>query len=234
YQQSSAATPQQLDSDSTNRWVGRGPRFRLHSEAIRDNALAVSGLLSPNIFGPSIKPYQPTGVWKELAGGAGERPYVQDTDDKLYRRSLYIYRKRTVPHPTMSTFDAGSRETCQVTRQRTNTPLQALALLNDETYVEAARALAITCIQTESESDKQIQLAFYKATSRPPQPQELTILSRALARYQKQFTESPESAKQFLAFGQMQVPAEMDAATAAALTVVCSTILNLDETITKE
>ena len=114
----------------------------LPAELVRDNALAVSGLLAVKIGGRSVKPYQPPGLWEELAGGAGEAPYVQDKAPMLYRRSLYVYRKRTVPHPAMATFDAPSGEVCQVKRPRTNTPLQALELLNDLTYVEAARHLA--------------------------------------------------------------------------------------------
>src|SRR5205085_11756734 len=110
-------------------------RFRLPAEVVRDNALAVSGLLAEKVGGPSVKPYQPAGLWEELAGGAGEGPYVQDHGPNLYRRSLYIYRKRTVPHPVMATFDAPSREICTVRRSRTDTPLQALELLNDVTYV---------------------------------------------------------------------------------------------------
>ena len=131
----------QREIDPKNELLSRGPRLRLRAELIRDNALAISGLLNNEIGGPSAMPYQPEGLWEELAGGADE-DYVQDKDDKLYRRSLYVYRKRTVPHPLLSTFDAPSWEVCQVKRETTNTPLQSLALLNDTTYVEAARKLA--------------------------------------------------------------------------------------------
>ena len=141
YRQSSKATPALIQHDPENRLLARGPRFRLPAEEVRDNALAVSGLLVEKLGGPSIKPYQPARLWEELAGGAGEGPYVQEKGPNLYRRSLYIYRKRTVPFPGMSTFDAPNREVCQVKRARTNTPLQALELLNDVTYVEAARHL---------------------------------------------------------------------------------------------
>ena len=234
YRQSSRTSPERQNQDPTNRWLGRGSRFRLSAEAIRDNALAISGLLNRNIGGPSMKPYQPEGVWKELAGGAGEKPYVQDTDANLYRRSLYIYRKRTVPHPTMYTFDAGSREICQVARQRTNTPLQALALLNDETYVEAARMLAIDCMQKSQESSEQILLAFQKATLRTPSEAERKILQAAFDRYQKFFTDNQANADEFLSVGEAAVPEGVNRARLAAMTAVCSTILNLDETITRE
>ncbi len=142
YRQASKAEPALLQRDPDNRLLARGPRFRLPAEVVRDNALAVSGLLVEKVGGPSVKPYQPPGLWEQLAGGAGEGPYVQDKAPGLYRRSLYVYRKRTVPHPALTTFDAPSREVCQVKRPRTNTPLQALELLNDVTYVEAARRLA--------------------------------------------------------------------------------------------
>ncbi|MDR3632688.1 MAG: DUF1553 domain-containing protein, partial [Isosphaeraceae bacterium] len=143
YRQSSRSAAALVQRDPENRLLARGPRFRLPAETVRDNALAIAGLLVTKVGGPSIKPYQPAGLWEELAGGAGEAPYVQDKGANLYRRSLYIYRKRTVPHPSMTTFDAPSREICQVKRPRTNTPLQALELLNDVTYVEAARQLAV-------------------------------------------------------------------------------------------
>ena len=135
---------------------------------MRDNALAIAGLLVKRIGGPSVKPYQPAGLWEELAGGAGEAPYVQDKGPQLYRRSLYVYRKRTVPHPVMATFDAPSREVCQVKRPRTNTPLQALELLNDVTYVEAARQLAQLAIEEGGrlDSERRIMYAFRRALAR--------------------------------------------------------------------
>ena len=234
YCQSSTMTAESIKADPKNRWLARGPRFRLSSEAIRDNALAVSGLLTTTVGGPSMKPYQPEGLWKELAGGAGEKPYVQATDASLYRRSLYIYRKRTVPHPAMSTFDSGSREICQVARQRTNTPLQALALLNDVTYVEAARAMATKAMIERDTAESRIQFAFHQALSRKPIDQELTILLKAYRRYQKRFAAAGGAADKLIEFGELTTPNSIDHVDLAALTIVCSTILNLDETITKE
>jgi hypothetical protein len=234
YCQSSTMTAESIKADPKNRWLARGPRFRLSSEAIRDNALAVSGLLTTTVGGPSMKPYQPEGLWKELAGGAGEKPYVQATDASLYRRSLYIYRKRTVPHPAMSTFDSGSREICQVARQRTNTPLQALALLNDVTYVEAARAMATKAMIERDTAESRIQFAFHQALSRKPIDQELTILLKAYRRYQKSFAAAGGAADKLIEFGELTTPNSIDHVDLAALTIVCSTILNLDETITKE
>ena len=133
---------------------------------VRDNALAIAGLLTHRLGGPSVKPYQPAGLWEELAGGAGEGPYIQDKGPNLYRRSLYVYRKRTVPHPALATFDAPSRETCQVKRPRTNTPLQALELLNDVAYVEAAPrpGPARDRARAAARADERIAYAFRRAT----------------------------------------------------------------------
>jgi len=171
YRQASKAPASTIERDPENRLLARGPRFCLAAELVRDNALAIAGLLSSKVGGPSIKPYQPDGLWEELAGGAGEAPYVQDKGDKLYRRSLYVYRKRTVPHPAMATFDAPSREICQVKRARTNTPLQALELLNDTTYVEAASHLAQLMIAEGGRSPQErVRYAFRRATSRSPSP----------------------------------------------------------------
>ena len=233
YMQSSDFDPSAADEDPNNVLFGRGPRFRLSSEEIRDNALAISGLLSPNIGGPSIKPYQPDGIWDELAGGAGEGKYIQDKGEKLYRRSLYIYRKRTVPHPTMVTFDAPSREICQVARQRTNTPLQALALLNDTTYVEASRHLATLAINATDSKIEQIEFAFRRATGRRPHAREVEILNRAYERYFDYFETDQDSAKQLVSLGESDPPTDIGVVSLAALTNVASTILNLDETITK-
>ena len=244
YCQSSHAGGAAYAADPANEWLARGPRGRLTAEQIRDNALALAGLLNRQVGGPSIKPYQPDGLWEELAGGAGEGPYVQDVDENLYRRSLYIYRKRTVPHPTMTTFDAGSREICQVSRPRTNTPLQALALLNDPTYVEAARKLTERAIQQaadgrETESiaalaDPAMRWAFEAATARRPDAAESRVLASAYARYLKNFAADPGSAKQLLTVGLANVDEKFQNAEFAALTAVCSLILNLDETISKE
>ena len=172
--------------------LARGPRHRLSAEAIRDNALAVCGLLSLKIGGPSVKPYQPAGLWEELAGGAGQGPYQQDTGENLHRRSLYTYRKRTVPHPTTSTFDAPTWESCTAKRSRTNTPLQALALLNDETYVEAARGLAQRMMhEGGSEVDARLRYGFRLATGRQPEPKEIERLTAAYDRYHETFRQDP-------------------------------------------
>src|SRR6185312_5920985 len=168
YQQRSEAPAEMYQRDPDNRLLARGPRYRLQSEALRDNALAVSGLLVDKIGGPSVMPYQPAGLWEEMAGGAHD-DYSQGHGDDLYRRSLYTYRKRTVPHPSMATFDAPSWEICQVKRARTNTPLQALALLNDVTYMEAARKFAERMLTEGGKTpDARLAFAFRLATSRAP------------------------------------------------------------------
>jgi hypothetical protein len=235
YRQSSRETPELLQKDPDNRLLARGPRFRLPAELVRDNALAIAGLLTDKVGGPSIKPYQPAGLWEELAGGAGEGPYVQDKGPNLYRRSLYVYRKRTVPHPEMATFDAGSREICQVKRARTNTPLQALELMNDVTYVEAARHLAQLMLSEGGQTaTERINFAFRRAVARPPTSSELQVLERGLERYRKNFLADPESAKQLIRLGDSPVDSKIDPVELAAYMATAEVILNLDETITKE
>ena len=235
YRQESSAVADLIAKDPENRLLARGPRFRLSAEVIRDNALAASGLLTTKIGGESIRPYQPEGLWDELAGGAGEGPYVQSHGDDLYRRSLYIYRKRTVPHPTTNTFDAPSFEICQVARARTNTPLQALALLNDVTYVEAARKLAERMLVEGGNDDAaRLNHGFRLVAGRAATPKELDILQRGCERKRALFAEDPNAAEQFLSHGESKIAAATPAAELAAYTAVASVLLNLDETITKE
>ncbi len=235
YRQSSKATAALVHRDPENRLLARGPRYRLPAEVVRDNALAIAGLLVAKVGGPSIKPYQPAGLWEELAGGAGEGPYVQDKGPALYRRSLYIYRKRTVPHPAMANFDAPSREICQVKRARTNTPLQALELLNDVTYVEAARHLAERMLtEGGNTAESRITYAFRRATGRAPSALELKVAIRGLDRYRDVFGRDRDAAARLLKNGESPVAPSLDAAELAAYTTAAGVILNLDETITLE
>ncbi len=235
YRQSSVATAAQVQRDPENRLLARGPRFRLPAEVVRDNALAVSGLLVEKVGGPSIKPYQPAKLWEELAGGAGEGAYVQEKGANLYRRSLYIYRKRTVPHPAMTTFDAPSREVCQVKRPRTNTPLQALELLNDVTYVEAARHLGERMLtEGGAKPEDRITFAFRRATGRKPSEAELRVLLRGLERYRQTYSADKDAAQKLLHHGDSVPDAKLDPAELAAYMATAGVILNLDETITKE
>jgi hypothetical protein len=201
---------------------------------VRDNALAVSGLLSEKIGGPSVMPYQPAGLWEELAGGAFE-VYTQGHGEDLYRRSLYVYRKRTVPHPSMATFDAPSWEICQVKRATTNTPLQALALLNDVTYVEAARKFAERILKEGGDAeDGRLAFAFRLATSRAPTADELALVRASLAKYRARYRAAPATAEELLSHGESPRDKGLDAVELAAHTALASVLLNMDEAVSKD
>jgi hypothetical protein len=232
YRQTSKASPELIQRDPENRLLARGPRFRLAPEMVRDQALAISGLLVEKIGGPSVKPYQPPGLWKELAGG---RDYQPDTGEKLYRRSLYTFWKRAVPPPSMMTFDAAGREACVVRENRTNTPLQALALMNEVTYVEAARMLAARMMREgDAAPETRIDFAFRLATSRRPKAAEREILVDSFHYHLDSYKSRPEAAVKLLSEGESPRPEDLDAGELAAYTAVASLILNLDETVTKE
>ncbi len=235
YQQSSALTSGRLAVDPENRWYSRGPRYRLTAEQIRDNALALAGLLVEKTGGPSVRPYQPAGLWEELAGGANNGPYEADKGEGLYRRSLYTYRKRTVSHPTVATFDAPSWEICQIQRGRTNTPLQSLALLNDVTYVEASRKLAER-MMTEggATADSQIRYGYLLATSREPGERQLATLLEGHREYHSYYADNPAEATELLSTGDSPPSDSLPPDQLAAMTAVASVLLNLDEVITKE
>ncbi len=231
YRQSSRSTPALLHRDPDNRLLSRGPRLRLSAEMVRDQALLAGGLLVEKLGGPSVKPYQPAGLWKELA----DTDYVQDTGENLYRRSMYTFFKRTVAPPTMITFDAAGRETCVVRETRTNTPLQALALMNDITFVEAARGLAQrVMLAGEETAEARLRLVFRLATSRRPNPQELQILITGWQAQHDRFAKAPEAAEKLTKIGELKRPEKLDVIDLAAYTTVAGMLLNLDETITKE
>src|SRR6266446_5458626 len=170
--------------DPENRMLARGPRVRLPAEMVRDQALAISGLLVDKIGGPSVKPYQPAGLWKELSGGAD---YVPDTGEGLYRRSLYSYWKRTSPPPVLAAFDAAGREICWVRESRTNTPLQSLTLLNETSFVEASRKLAERAMKDASSPDSRLKTAFRRVMGRVPNEEELAVLSKSLEARLKEY-----------------------------------------------
>jgi mono/diheme cytochrome c family protein len=237
YRQSSRVTPEPIEKDPENRLLARGPRFRLPAETVRDNALAVSGLLNQKIGGPSVSPYHPKGLWEEMAFGDGfsAQEYVQSHGADLYRRSLYTFWKRTVPPPTLVTFDAPDREKCVARRPLTNTPLQALILLNDPTYVEAARALAERALREGGkDTGSRITFAFRMATARKPSAEELRVLNELLKQQLRHYRSDQKAADQFLKVGESPVAAKFVRSELAAWTMVMSAILNLDETITKE
>ena len=231
YRQSSKVLPEMLNKDPFNRWLGRAVRFRLPAETIRDQALASSGLLAGTIGGPSVKPYQPPGLWDDVVY---DGTYVPDTGENRYRRSLYTFWKRTVPPPAMQTFDAPSRETCKTRRLRTNTPLQALALLNDVTYTEAARSLARNMMDRGGINlDNRLRYGFRRVLAKMPNPEEIHVLRLAWNRYQEIYRGDPESALK-LAGKDATKGRHVGHSEMAAYTAVASILLNLDQTITRE
>ena len=231
YRQASTTTPALLEKDPYNRLIARGPRFRLDGEMVRDQALSVSGLLSDRMYGPSVMPPQPEGVWMVVYSSDQWTP---STGEDKHRRGLYTFWRRTSPYPSFITFDAPSREVCTSRRIRTNTPLQAFVTLNDPVYVEAAQALARRGLEAKQETvEKTAEYVFARATARPPRPEELAPLvnlyNAQLARYQADVEAAAAMASDPLG----PLPEGADAAQAAAWTVVCNVILNLDEVLTK-
>ena len=231
YRQSSRVAPALQHRDPDNRLLARGPRYRLSADVIRDQVLFASGLLVEQVGGPSVKPYQPTGLAKELTG---TEDFVQDHGTSLYRRSLYTFWKRTIAPPTLMTFDAANRETCVVRETRTNTPLQALNLMNDVTFVEAARVLAERVMKKETTPDSRLALAWRLAAARPPSPAELKILQAALAQHRAHYRQDQKAALKLVSTGEAPRDRKLDLAEHAAFAAVCNLILNLDEVITKE
>ena len=208
YRQSAASTPRLLELDPENRLLARGNRSRLMGETIRDQALAVSGLLVGKIGGPAVKPYHPPGIYEQLTSGIPPPSYKLGTGEDLHRRSLYTYWKRSVPHPAMLVFGTPFREVCSVRRVRSNTPLQALVLMNDETYVEAARALAVRAMTSSKDDGERLKFAFRTVLARVPRANEQTILEKSFQR-------------------------ALDSAEVTAWATVAGTILRMDETITR-
>jgi hypothetical protein len=231
YRQSSSVRPELAKRDPENRLLARGPRLRLNAAQIRDQALFVSGLLVEKIGGPSVRPYQPAGLWKELSGGGD---YKQDSGENLYRRSLYTFWKRAAPPPFMMNFDSAGRETCIVRETRTNTPLQALNLMNDVTFVEASRHLAERVMKRAATTEERVRLAFRMVTARHPDSTELDVLVGALNYYRDAYQSDPGAARSLLSQGESPRDESLDASGHAAYTMLMSMILNLDEAITKE
>jgi mono/diheme cytochrome c family protein len=237
YRQASNVTAALFERDPENRLLARGPRARLPAEMIRDTALAASGLLNREIGGPSVLPYQPKGLWEEMAFGEGfsAQTYEQSHGKDLYRRGLYTFWKRTVPPASLATFDAPDREKCTARRALTNTPLQALALLNDPTYVEASRALAQRALREGGRDQKtRLAFAFRLATARKPDSSEIGVLRGLLERQLTAFRRNLPAAIKLLNVGESPRDKTLDAAELAAWTTVASAILNLDETVTKQ
>jgi hypothetical protein len=230
YRQSSKVTPALQERDPENRILARGPRFRMPSWMLRDDALAIGGLLVDTFGGASVKPYQPEGIWEEAT--FGKKTYKQDHDTALYRRSLYIYWRRIVG-PTMI-FDNAARQVCTVKSLRTNTPLHALTTLNDTTYVEAARALAQRVMLAQKDDAARLDLAYKLALARSPSADERGLLLQRLEYVRTQFSEDKDAAPKLLAVGESKREEKLDANEHAAWTALCQLIMNLDEALTKE
>ena len=236
YKQTANVTDQVLDKDPDNRLYARGPRYRLDAEMIRDQALAVSGLLHQKIGGPSVKPPQPDGLWNAVAyTDSNTARFVQDEGkDKVHRRSLYTFWKRTAPPPQMAIMDAPSREVCTIRRERTNTPLQALMLMNDPQFLEAARALAERILKEGGPTiQEQLAFGFELATARLPDEREISILQSTLENHLSQFQSDPESAQQLIKIGESMASESIETIKLAAWTMIANLILNLDEVLTK-
>jgi hypothetical protein len=232
YRQSSNVTPELLQKDPRNTLLARGPRYRLPAETVRDQALFVSGLFSPRIGGPSVRPYQPEGLWEDVSVERRDK-YVPDAGEGLYRRSMYTFWKRTCPPPGMATFDAPDREFCLVRRARTNTPLQALVLLNDPTYVEASRKLAERCLTATNEVDARIDLAFRHVLSRQPDQTERETIRQILDEATEAFTQEPAAAEEYLTIGASPRDMALPPVELAAWSAAISVLMNLDEAISK-
>jgi hypothetical protein len=238
YRQSSDTPPALLAKDPRNELLARGPRFRLTAEEIRDQALATSGLLVERLGGPSVKPYQPGDLWRQVShygsSPATSQTFVQDHGQKLHRRSLYTYWKRTLPPTNLSTFDAPNREICSIGRLPTNTPLQALVTLNDPQFIEASRALAVKLLETPYPGDRdRLAAGFQRVTSRPPVEAELAILESALKRERQRYLTDEAAARELLAIGEVPATPAVPPAELAAWTQLTATLFNLSETITR-
>jgi mono/diheme cytochrome c family protein len=236
YRQSSRVSPELRERDPNNALLARGPRFRLPAEMIRDNALAISGLLDRRIGGPSVKPYQPGDLWREMSyGDSADKAYIQDHGLNLYRRGLYTFWKRSVMYPAFAVFDAPNREVCVAGRPVTNTPLQAFVTLNDVTYVEAARVFAERVLREGGASfEDRLTFAFRRALARPPTAKELAILKQSHDRLHDKYRRDPDAARALTSAGEYPIAKDLDVAEHAAWTGLCQVILNLDETLTRE
>ncbi len=230
YRQSAVATDEKLKADPENRLLSRGPRFRMDGEMVRDYALATSGLLNAALGGPSVKPYQPDGVWETVAMlGSNTRFYKHDSGGKLYRRSLYTFWKRSAPPASMEIFNAPTRESCTVRRERTNTPLQALVTLNDEQFVEAARALA----EKGTEVSDTISYFANRLLFRPLTAPERQILEREYRDLMVHYDSHPAEAARLLGVGAHAAPWGASAPRLAAATMLANQMMNLDEVLVK-
>lgn len=235
YRQSAATTPQKLEIDPSNAFLSRGPRFRMDAEMVRDTALAVSGLLSPRMYGPGTRPYQPENIW-DIVGlpGGDTRDYRQDKGENLYRRTIYNFWKRMAPSPNMEAFNAPSREVCTVQRERTNTPLQALVTLNDPQFVETARQLATNALKTSGGDDGMtLDFVAERLLARSLNDQERAIVLAAKRDYLDHYEQHTDEAKALIEIGDSKVDKNLDISSLAAWSMVCNQMMNLDEALNK-
>jgi hypothetical protein len=230
YRRTSVTTAGLREADPRNRLFARGARYRLGAEVVRDQALAIAGLLSAKMGGPPVMPPQPAGLWRSTYSG---QKWVDAEGEDRWRRGVYTFWKRTTPHPAMITFDAGSREVCQIRRIQTNTPLQALVTMNDPAFVEAAAALARRMVTDADGDQPRLTRGLRLALTRQVQPAESAPLEDLLAAARGDFSANPARAADFLAFGRQTAPAGMPPAEFAAWTVAANAILNLDETLSR-
>ncbi len=234
YRQSAATTPQKTALDPQNRLLAHGPRFRMDAEMVRDYALSVSGLLTPEIGGPSVKPYQPSRIWETVAmEQSNTREYQQDEGDKLYRRSLYTFWKRSAPPPSMDIFNAPSREFCTVRRELTNTPLQALVTMNDVQFVEAARVLAQNAMLSDKRLDRELGYMSTRLLARQLDKREVDVLTQSYKDFVAYYINAPQDASKLLKVGEAPSDQRLSQPKFAALTMVANEMLNLDETLEK-
>ncbi len=233
YRQSSRAPSSERLADPANIYLSRGPSSRLSAELIRDVALAASGLLVRDIGGPSVKPYQPPGLWSEKGEFSMLKNYHQDHGPNLYRRSLYTFWRRTSPPPSLATFDAPTRDICIVSRQATNTPLQALVLQNDPQFVESARVLAEKVIRSDLDNREAVALAYRLLTGKHPAPEIVVLLSNLKENQHQKYLRFPKLAHALMEVGEFPLDLTLDLAEVAATTIVVSTIMSFDETLTK-
>ena len=235
YRQSANVSPEHHRRDPGNRLLARGPRFRMDAEMIRDYALAASGLLVRQQGGPSVKPYQPEGVWEAIAMDVSNtRSYQRDAGASLYRRSMYTFVKRMAPPASLDIFNAPNREFCVIRRERTNTPLQALVTLNDEQFVEAARRLAEQALQGPQETDQQrLQQTAERVLCRPLSDTELQVLLQSLQQLTSYYQSHPDDARLVSLVGEYRWDDKLPVDLLAAWTLLCNELLNLDEVVNK-
>jgi Protein of unknown function (DUF1553) len=235
YRQSAASPPEKREKDPGNRLLSCGPRFRMDGEMIRDAALCASNVLTSRLGGPSVKPYQPEGVWEAVAmPESNTKRYEPDHGDRLYRRTLYTFWKRSAPPASLEVFNAPSREICAVRRERTDTPLQALVTLNDPQFIEAARALAQAALkQAGPNSDLRINYFAQRLLSRPFQPQEMSVVQASFDKLRSFYQSHPDQSAKLLAVGESKADPSIEPATLASWTMLANELMNLDEFLNK-